>query len=341
VTLSNGSYSSAPTALTAGNATIVIPAGALGVGFLTLVASYSGDSNYTPESGNAYVIIGSVTVTVTPQSPTVPWTQPVPVTITVNPAPPGAPAPTGSVTLVGPGFISSATPLVNGSVTITVPAETLSGNGADELIADYTGNYEETVAYGSVTITGGPPGFAIGIASSIAVSRGATTGNTFTVTVTPSGGFTGSVALTAWIQSYPANAQLPTLSFGSTSPVNITGTAAGTATLTVTTTQAATQCAAQAPVPHTMPWYAEGGAVLACALLFGIPARRRTVRTLLSVLAFFFFLSSGMLGCSGSSSNASCTPVSVAGTTTGLYEITVTATSGTITANSYPTLTVQ
>ena len=341
VTLSNGNYSSAPTALTGGNATVVIPAGALGVGFLTLVASYSGDGNYTPESGNAYVIIGSVTVTVTPQSPTMPWTQPVPVTITVAPAP-GAPATTGSVTLVGPGFISSATPLVNGSVTINVPAETLRGNGADELIADYTGNYEETIGYGSVTITGGPPDFTIGVAASITVTRGATTGNTLTVTVTPSGGFTGSVTLTPTFTSFPVNAQLPTLSFGSTSPVSITGTAAGTATLTVTTTEATTQCVAEDRVPRTMPWYAEGGAILACTLLFGIPARRRTARTLLSVLAlFFFFLSGGVLGCSGGSPNASCAPVSVAGTTPGNYDITVTGTSGTMTANSYLTLTVQ
>jgi hypothetical protein len=90
-----------------------------------------------------------------------------------------------------------------------------------------------------------------------------------------------------------------------------------------------------------MPGYAEGGAILACALLFGIPARRRTARTLLSVLALFFFFSGGMLGCSGVGSNAACTPVSVAGTTPGDYTFIVTGTSGSLTANSYPTLTVQ
>jgi hypothetical protein len=245
------------------------------------------------------------------------------------------------VTLVGPGFISSATPLGNGSVTITVPAETLRGNGADELIADYTGNYAETIGYGSVTITGGPPGFTIGVAASVTVTRGATTGNTFTVTVTPSGGFTGSVTLTPTFTSSPVNAQLPTLSFGSTNPVSIMGTAAGTATLTVTTTETTTQCVAETPVPRRMPWYAEGGAIFACALLFGIPARRRTAGTLLSVLALFFFVSGGVLGCSGGGSNGSCTPVSVAGTTPGNYNITVTGTSGTMTANGYLTLTVQ
>jgi len=45
------------------------------------------------------------------------------------------------------------------------------------------------------------------------------------------------VAMTAALTVSPNGAQdLPTVSFGTTTPVNITGTSAGTATLTITTT---------------------------------------------------------------------------------------------------------
>jgi hypothetical protein len=114
-------------------------------------------------------------------------------------------------------------------------------------------------------------------------SPGATNANTSTVTLTPAAGFTGSVALTASLTSSPTGAQyLPTLSFGSTSPVNIAGATAGTATLTVTTT-AATSSALLHPRDPGARWYAGGGAVLACLLLFGIPARRRNSRTMLGL----------------------------------------------------------
>ena len=104
-----------------------------------------------------------------------------------------------------------------------------------------------------------PPGFTVSGAA-VTVAPGATTGNTSTITVTPAGGFTGSVALTAAVTSGPANAQYPpTLSFGSTSPVSITGTAAGTATLTISTTASSTpSCTADNHLQRGVPWYATG-----------------------------------------------------------------------------------
>ena len=73
--------------------------------------------------------------------------------------------------------------------------------------------------------------------TSVTVAPGASTGNTSTITVTPSEDFTGSVSLTAAITSSPTGAQYPpTLSFGSTTPVSITGVATGMATLTINTT---------------------------------------------------------------------------------------------------------
>jgi hypothetical protein len=58
---------------------------------------------------------------------------------------------------------------------------------------------------------------------------------TATVTVTPANGYTGSVTLSCTISPVVTGAGAPTCSFGSTSPVSITGATAVTATVTFTT----------------------------------------------------------------------------------------------------------
>jgi hypothetical protein len=88
------------------------------------------------------------------------------------------------------------------------------------------------------------------------------------------------------------------------------------------------------------PWYAAGGATLACLLLFGIPARRRSWRTVLGGMTLFVALSSGIFACGGGGGGGNnCIPNS--GTTAGTYTITVTGASGTLTATNTVTLTVQ
>jgi hypothetical protein len=182
------------------------------------------------------------------------------------------------------------------------------------------------------------PSFTV-TATAVTIEAGATTGNTSTITVTPSGGFTGSVALTAAVTSSPSGAvDPPTLSFGSTSPVNITGTAAGTATLTIATT-APGGCLQAYQTPRAIPWYTGGGAILACELLFGIPAGRRRWRTALAMLALLVALMVGWVACGGGS-NITCSGAT-GGTTPGSYTITMTGTSGATTATGSVTLTVQ
>jgi hypothetical protein len=171
---------------------------------------------------------------------------------------------------------------------------------------------------------------------------GATTGNTATISVSPANGFTGQVTLTAVIATSPSGAvNAPTLSFGTTSPVSITSTAAGTATLTISTTASQSSCVAANEMPRGIPWYARGGAVLACLLLFGIVPQGRKRRAMLGMIMLFVALAGGMLACGGSKST-SCTTTTTPGTTAGSYTITVTGTSGSITATSAPiALTVE
>jgi hypothetical protein len=123
--------------------------------------------------------------------------------------------------------------------------------------------------------------------------------------------------------------------------VSITGTTAGTATLSITTT-AATISAVSYPKRPGSPWYATSGAALACLLLFGIPARRRSWRTMLGMLMLLASLTASVMACGGGGNGGSGGGGGgTSGTTAGAYTITVTGTSGTTTETGTVTLTVQ
>ena len=178
--------------------------------------------------------------------------------------------------------------------------------------------------------------------TAVSLSRGASSGNTSTITVTPSGGFTGAVALTAAITASPAGAvDPPAPSFGTTTPVNITAASAGSATLTISTTAASSASLAY-PGRRELRWYSAGSAVLACVLFFGVPMRRRGWMRLLSAALFFAAIGGVMVGCGGSGGTTT-TPTGPTnpGTTVGSYTITVTGTSGSTTGTGTVALTVQ
>ena len=343
VKLTSGNYTSAATTLSGGSATINIPAGSLAVGTDTLTATYSGDSNYSTATGatSVTVTLPTPTVTVTPSSSSITTEQALNVTVTISGGS-GNPTPTGTVKLTSGSYTSAATTLSGGTATINIPAGSLAV-GTDTLTATYSGdsNYSPASGTNSVTVTPVSPSFTVG-GTAVSVSPGTTNGNTSTITVTPSGGFTGNVTLTATITSSPTGAQdPPTLSFGSTSPVDITGASAGTATLTISTT-AATSGALAYPVRPGVRWYTAGSAGMALALVFGmgIPARRRNWRTRLGLLVFLMALTGGLLAC-GSGGSSGGGGGGNPGTTAGTYTVTVTGTSGNTTAKGTVTLTVQ
>jgi hypothetical protein len=352
VTLASGTYASEATTLSAGSATIDVPAGSLlatPVGYLSadlLLANYVPDAassaTYNFSSGIGSVTVVAPVVSVTPSSTTLTWSQSQSQALPVAMAATGGtgnPTPTGTVTLTTGSYSSGATALSNGSATISIPAGTLT-TGFNILYVSYSGdsNYAAVAVAGSALVTvgtAGTPGFTIA-GTAVLVAPGATTGNVSTVTITPTGGFTGTVTLAAAIASSPSGAKYPpTLSFGGNGPVSISGTAAVPVPLTISTT-AATSCGQSYPAPRGLPWYTGLGAALACLCLLGIRARRRRWRTAFAVLALVLALAGGWLACGGS---PPC--VATAGTTPGIYTITVTGASASTTATGTVTLTVQ
>jgi hypothetical protein len=232
--------------------------------------------------------------------------------------------------------------------TQTASQDVGSGTTASAVTANLTGltpsttYYFQAVAQNATGTTNGAINNFITTASpfaitgtAVSVAPGATTGNTSTITVTPgTAGYTGTVSLSCAITpiaaSDPATCSLP-------ATVTLSGTAAQTATLTVYTTAASSSTLVYPGRPG-VPWYAAGGATLACLLLFGIPARRRKWRTMLGMVALLAAISSVVLGCGGGGGGGCC---GNSGTTPGSYTITVTGTSGAGTETGTVALTVQ
>ncbi|HEY9127667.1 MAG TPA: hypothetical protein VIM62_11105, partial [Acidobacteriaceae bacterium] len=150
------------------------------------------------------------------------------------------------------------------------------------------------------------------------------------LTIRPSGGFTGTVQLSCAV----------TGGSGSTPGCVLPGTAAVTgsevvnATLTVNTTSPSTELAA-----NESRKFGEkaGGVMLGCLLLIFVPKRRRwTILGLVLLTAATMTVTA----CGGSGHHNTSTGGS-GGTPAGSYMVTVTATSGSITASTRVNVTVQ
>jgi subtilase family serine protease len=333
--------------IAAGNGTIALFPGWLQVGSNSLAISYSGDNNYNPATAPLSLQVGKavMAMTVLPNPTSVTSAQSLQVIVNFTGFVSLGPSPTGTVTLTSGSYTSAPTTL-NSPTNIIVPAGALPV-GTDPLAVTYSGdsNYAAVSTTGSVVITAPPPpppSFTVGATAVTISAPGATTGNSTPITVTPAGGFTGSVTLTASLTTSPSGAQhLPTLSFGPTSPVSVTSGGAATATLTVATTAPTTGALVQPVRPQTR-WYPLAETALACVVLFGFGGRRRSWRIYIGMLLMLVAVSSAVAACGGGGSSVSTpTPTPTPGTTPGSYVVTVTGTSGGIAANTSLSLVVQ
>jgi N-acetylneuraminic acid mutarotase len=243
VTLTSGTYSSGAVTLSAGSATINIPAGTLAKGTDTLTASYTPDaassSIYTSATGsNTETVTAAATaptVTVTPSPASITTAQGTTVTVTVS----GTPTPTGSVTLTSGTYSSGAVTLSSGSATINIAAGALA-KGTDMLTANYTPDAASSATYtsatGTNTVAVTSPALITPTVTVTPTPSSITTAQALSVTVTLSGGSgnstpTGSVTLTSG--TYTSGAV--TLSAGSAT-INIPAGSLATSTDTLTAT---------------------------------------------------------------------------------------------------------
>ena len=276
-----------------------------------------------------------------------------------------ATAPTGSVQFYvdNTAVVGGTVTLSGGTATYTLNTSALS-SGGHSISAVYSGDTNYAGSKGTLLAPAVNPGIypngslasvdivsgkdfgftpCTGTATNITVQPGATSAG-LTLTVTPAGGFTGTVNLTATNN----DGMTGTPVFTPTS-LNVT-TGAITTTLTVqafqTTTTAHLTRSGLKPQHSSgkVPWYAAGsGATLACMLLFLRPRRRRWGALLAAVLSIAIFT---VAGCGGNTSTSggsgggggggsTTTPASA-----GTYSFTITAVSGSLVHSTQVTVIV-
>lgn len=315
--------------------TVTLAGSALVAGVNTITATYSGDANYLGSVGSTNITVaeagfalsnaGGISVAAGATTgntssitvaPTNGFVGLVNLSCAVTSSPAGATSPAtctlpATVNITGAAS-ATATLTVSTTSTTTSGAYVVTVTGTDAT----TGKTSETTKV-NVTVIGGSgggaPSFALTNSGSIVIAAGATAGNSATVTVTPSNGFTGAVNLACAVTTSLINPNdPPTCSVPAS--VTVSGTAAATAAVSVTTT-ASTNTAWKNSARFGFP-----GAALATVLLLGIPAKRRRLACFM-MLAIAF--SVPIVGCGGSSSH---TTPPVTGTTAGAYTMTVTGT---------------
>jgi hypothetical protein len=330
VTLTAGTYSATATLSSTGTYFFTVAANSLSAGTDTLMVSYAGDVNYAAKNGTANVTVATPvlltpTVTVTPASATLSSNASLSVPVTVSGT---GPTPTGTVTLSSGSYNSGAQALVSGAYTFTIPANSL-GSGTDTLTVVYSGDADYgSVTNNSVSVTVTGSTFSLSPTTPAAVAPGSSAQSA--VTVAPVAGYTGSVTVTCSLSSSPSGAtDAPNCSGGGSGlAINFANSSASQQlTFTVTTTAPSTTTVGLVR-PRTGGRHggwagAGGGAVLAFLVFLGIPARRRSWRSMLGVMVLMVLVGS-LSSCGGGGGSGGTTTETDPGTSAGNYIFTLT-----------------
>ncbi len=288
---------------------------------VTLVVAVAGpDFSVSASPPTATVTAGastSYTVTVTPSGG---FTGTVTFSLT------GLPAGAG-------GSFNPTSVTTSGSSTLTVSTSTTTPGGTFQLtITGTSGSLSRTTVVSLVVVV---PDFSL-LASPASQTVAAGGSTSYTITVTPSGGFMGTVSLSCSGAPVAANCTI------SPASVMLTGTNPETAAVTVTTT--ARSILAPSPKlrtptkPISLPW----PILLAMLVMLGVlAAKGRQAKFALGIASLVVLL---CVGCGGGTTQpASPTPTTgpPGGTPAGASLIQFTGTSGSITRTTTVSLTVS
>jgi len=208
--------------------------------------------------------------------------------------------------------------------------------------ADESGTFTfSNLSFGTYTVTTRSPTAAPSFTlSNTAVSIASPGANGIsTITVTPTGGFSGTVAFSCAVMDSPSGA-VDTPTCLPAAPAAISGAAAVTASLTINTT-AASGAALHNPLEQIFS--VGGGVGMAAMLFFGLPIHRRRWKTLVWLL-LIAEVAGAAIGCGGiaySTASPASPGTADPGTTAGSYTVKVTGTSGAIMANTAVTVMVN
>ena len=315
--------------VSAGKATFT--ASGLPAGTYTLIATYSGDSNF---AGSVSTTTVPLTVTSIPTStaisaisntaPTA--TTAITFTATVLPATANSAAPTGTVQFFDATATTPFTTATLSGTTATTAAVTLAA-GTHSITAMYVG---DTVfgssASSAATLTVAPVTITLTPAStSLTLTAGSPGTDVITATsISFAGTQTLSCAVTA---NFTGAANIPTCSF-SPSTLAFTGSGSMTSTITVSSTAAHAVSGGSSASNRTLSLSALGGVSLASLLLLILPRRATRGARLLCSLFLLTAIFTALAGCGSSSGTGTgggttTTP----GTSKGSYDVIINANS--------------
>jgi hypothetical protein len=311
----NGGPLGAGTYALNGRGYLELPTLPVALGQHVITAAYSGDTSYAPSNAGPFDVLISkarTNITVSASATLVAAGSNVTITATVfnsNRGASGALPPSGSVTFMdsngntlGTGTLGP-NPNPSGSVS-SIAQLSITPTQAVTVGAQYAGdaNYQGSSSAGTVTINIGNPDFVLtNSPSTISVTAGQT--GMATLTVTPSLGFTGTVALAC-----PAASSLPLGMTCAISPSSVTPAADGkpvTATLTLTSQAPSVIVASAQPLPREwLALVASGGLAFAGIFLLGDPRRRRRALLPVALLTTYLCASCSALVKPGTSHNS-------------------------------------
>jgi hypothetical protein len=341
----------------------------LPVGTHQITATYQGDNSFTATSAAGSSGPATLTVTVTqastattvassPNAPNVGQT--VQLTATVSAQNSNATAstsqePTGTVQFFLNG---SSTPFGTASVVGNPPGRTFAQStatlstttlpqGNDSITAKYLGdsNYSASAISPAITVGVGQPGINVssGCTSATITISAAGQSGTCLITVSGSNGFAGTVTLSESVLGvHSGDVYPPTCSFGTPDTANFSNnaftlsstTTSGNATMTCATRAASGVMVRPSSRPSGRDWPFDGVALALAGLLFLVMMRRERRWSLVPLVVLLAVVVMAGVSCSGNSYNGGGTGGGNPGTTPDTYNVTVTATPNSGTAQT-------